>query len=430
MSASNSVPVASCFQAMPAGTVPTCASMSVSLGVPVNTVNTLEQMGGVTSAGHVRNGTCIESAAVCGNGMEQVRNVFASGNGETYSFDGDLNLLPKYDGAKKGLAARLWLKSMEKVWTLYRLKEKQMVPLTRFLCTGLAREWTGIQPDDQSWEQFKDAFLNEWGRVNEERVFIEMLNHHQGTASVGEYAVTMQRYFLQLDITPQRQKDYFVKNLRMGLRESVFASRPETLSAAIESAHEAERMFSSLSRDRRDMGREVQHLGKEVAQLFSMQRSSQHKRASDRRKAHDSFAGEEVQQARMVKRRTPPRCLCCDDKGHTFYDFKNTPKFSLNTCCRYWRKHRSNCPQGKAYVQKEDNFHKADIETSSLSLAWFAEDADAASGDAHLWEEPGFTDKQKTQIQSLTGIACRNIRKVRRKVRPELINSSLCRRKI
>jgi hypothetical protein len=206
MSASNSVPVASCFQAMPAGTVPTCASMSVSLGVPVNTVNTLEQMGGVTSAGHVRNGTCIESAAVCGNGMEQVRNVFASGNGETYSFDGDLNLLPKYDGAKKGLAARLWLKSMEKVWTLYRLKEKQMVPLTQFLCTGLAREWTGIQPDDQSWEQFKDAFLNEWGRVNEERVFIEMLNHHQGTASVGEYAVTMQRYFLQLDITPQRQR--------------------------------------------------------------------------------------------------------------------------------------------------------------------------------------------------------------------------------
>jgi hypothetical protein len=121
----------------------------------------------------------------------------------------------------------------------------------------------------------------------------------------------------------------------MGLRESVFASRPETLSAAIESAHEAERMFSSLSSDRRDMGREVQHLGKEVAQLFSMQRSSQHKRASDRRKAHDSFAGEEVQQARMVKRRTPPRCLRCDEKGHTFYDCENTPKFSFNTCCRY-----------------------------------------------------------------------------------------------
>jgi hypothetical protein len=196
MSALKSVPLASCFQAMPAGTVPTCASMSVSLGVPVKVVNTSEQMGGVTSAGLVRNGTFIESAAVCGNGTEQVWNVFASGDGETYPFDGDLDLLPKYDGAKKGLTARLWLKSMEEVRTLYRLKEKQMVPLTRFLCTGLAREWTGIQPDDQNSEQFKDAFLNEWGRVNGEKIFIEMPNHHQGNASVGEYAVIMQRYFL------------------------------------------------------------------------------------------------------------------------------------------------------------------------------------------------------------------------------------------
>jgi hypothetical protein len=90
-------------------------------------------------------------------------------SGETYSFGGDLNLLPKYDGAKKFLTARLWLKSMEEVRTLYRLKEKQMVPLKRFLCNGLAREWIGIEPDDQRWEQFRDAFLNEWGRVNEDR---------------------------------------------------------------------------------------------------------------------------------------------------------------------------------------------------------------------------------------------------------------------
>jgi hypothetical protein len=268
------------------------------------------------------------------------------------SADINLDIMPKYDGSKKGLHARFWLRRIEDMQTLYSLNGRQLVSVARLLCTGLAHEWTVIQPDDQSWGQFKDAFLNEWGRVNEERVFIEMLNHHQGTASVGEYAATMQRYFLQLDITPQRQKNYFVKNLRMGLRESVFASRPETLSAAIESAHEAERMFSSLSDDRRDMGREVQHLGKEVAQLFSMQRSSQHKRASDKRKAHDSFAGEEVQQARMVKRRTPPRCLRCDEKGHTFYDCKNTPKFSFNTCCSYWRKHRSNCPQGNLTFRK------------------------------------------------------------------------------
>jgi hypothetical protein len=59
MSTSKSVSVASCFQAIPAVTVPTCASMSVSLGVPVDTVNASGQIGGVTCAGHVRNGTCI-----------------------------------------------------------------------------------------------------------------------------------------------------------------------------------------------------------------------------------------------------------------------------------------------------------------------------------------------------------------------------------
>jgi hypothetical protein len=119
--------------------------------------------------------------------------------------------------------------------------------MARLLCARLAHEWTVIQPDDQSWGQFKNAFLNKWGRVNDEKVFIKMLNHHQGNATVGEYAVTMQRYFLQLEITSQRQRDYVVKNLRMGLQESVFANHHESLSAAIESAHEAERMFNSLS---------------------------------------------------------------------------------------------------------------------------------------------------------------------------------------
>jgi hypothetical protein len=162
-----------------------------------------------------------------------------------------------------------------------------------------------------------------------------MLNHHHGNASVRENAVTMQRYFLQLDIPHQRQKDYLVKNLRMGFRESVFAIRPETLSTAIKTAHKAERMFNSLSGDWRSTGREIAHLEKEVAQLFSMLQTGQSKRASNKRQVQDSFAGEEVQQARTVKRRTPPRCLRCDEKGHTFYDCKNTPKFTFHTCCRY-----------------------------------------------------------------------------------------------
>jgi hypothetical protein len=48
---------------------------------------------------------------------------------------------------------------MEEVRTLYRLKEKQMVPLTRFLYTGLAREWISIQSDGQNWDEFKNAFF-------------------------------------------------------------------------------------------------------------------------------------------------------------------------------------------------------------------------------------------------------------------------------
>jgi hypothetical protein len=121
------------------------------------------------------------------------------------SADINLDIMPKYDGSKKGLHARFWLRRIDDMQTLCSLNGRQLVSVARLLCTGLAHEWTVIQPDDQSWGQFKDAFLNEWGRVNEEKVFIEMLNHHQGNASVGEYAVTMQRYFCSW--TPSHLRD-------------------------------------------------------------------------------------------------------------------------------------------------------------------------------------------------------------------------------
>jgi hypothetical protein len=63
---------------------------------------------------------------------------------------------------------------------------------------------------------------------------MEMIDHFQGEASVGEYATTMQRYSKQLEgVSPQRQMGYFVKNLNMGLRESTFAGHPKNLSEAI-----------------------------------------------------------------------------------------------------------------------------------------------------------------------------------------------------
>jgi hypothetical protein len=132
-----------------------------------------------------------------------------------------------------------------------------MIPVARFLCTGQAREWVEIQPDDQTWEQFKTAFLRKYGEKNQYQLLMEMINHSQEEASVGEYATTMQRYFKQLEgISPQRQMSYFVKNLNMGLRESTFAGHPKNLSEAKELARDAENMYISLP-GQQNMGKQV-----------------------------------------------------------------------------------------------------------------------------------------------------------------------------
>jgi hypothetical protein len=96
---------------------------------------------------------------------------------------------------------------------------------------------------------------------------MEMINHSQGEASVGEYATTMQRYFKQLKgISPQRQMSYFVKNLNMGLWESTFAGHPKNLSEAIELARDAENMYISLL-DQQNMGKQVSSLQRSVQDL-------------------------------------------------------------------------------------------------------------------------------------------------------------------
>jgi hypothetical protein len=70
-----------------------------------------------------------------------------------------------------------------------------MIPVARFVCTGQAREWVEIEPDDQTWTQFKTAFLREYGEKDQNQLLMEMINHSQGEASFEKYATTMQRYF-------------------------------------------------------------------------------------------------------------------------------------------------------------------------------------------------------------------------------------------
>jgi hypothetical protein len=109
-----------------------------------------------------------------------------------------LQHLPKFDGTRKGLEAKTWIADLVQSNTLYGLSDSQMIPVARFLCTGQAREWVEIQLEDQTWEQFKTAFLREYRAKNQDQLLMEMMNHFQGKASVGEYATTMQRYFRQL----------------------------------------------------------------------------------------------------------------------------------------------------------------------------------------------------------------------------------------
>jgi hypothetical protein len=155
-----------------------------------------------------------------------------------------LQHLLKFDGTRKGLEAKAWIVDLVHSKTLYGLSNSQMILMARFLCTGQAREWVEIQLNDQTWEQFKIAFLREYGEKNQDQLLKEMINHSQGEASVGEYATTMQRYFKQLEgISPQRQMSYFVKNLNMGLRECTFVGHPKNLSEALELARDAENIY-------------------------------------------------------------------------------------------------------------------------------------------------------------------------------------------
>jgi hypothetical protein len=249
-----------------------------------------------------------------------------------------LQHLSKFDGTRKGLGAKTWIEDLVHSKTLYGLLDSQMIPVARFLCTGQAREWVKIQPDNQTWEQFKTAFLREYGEKNRDQLLMEMINHSQEEASVQEYSTTMQRYFKQLESTsPQRQMSYFVGNLNMGLWESTFAGHPKNLSEAIELARGKENMYISLP-GQQNMGKQVSSLQRSVQDLWSAQRAGGI-RVNLMNPAMNSAPTGSNNQIGSVGQlvNTPVQdrpCPACDEMVHIPRHCRN-PKNQYFSCCKF-----------------------------------------------------------------------------------------------
>jgi hypothetical protein len=233
-----------------------------------------------------------------------------------------------------------------------------MIPVARFLCTGQAREWVEIQPDNQTWEQFKSAFLREYGAKNQDQLLMEMINHFQGEASVGEYATTMQRYFKQLEgISPQRQMSYFVKNLNMGLQESTFAGHPKNLSEAKELARDAEKMYISLP-GQQNISKQVSSLQRSVQDLWSAQRAggtrvnAMNPMMSNVPAGGNNQNGNIGQGVNTLVQERP--CPACDEMGHIPRDCRNR-KNQYFPCCKFWKRHRFECPQNNNPLPIQNN---------------------------------------------------------------------------
>lgn len=236
-----------------------------------------------------------------------------------------LNQMPKYDGSEKGLAATSWLIDLEQMRPLYNLQDVQLVALARCSLTGKARSWTETQPFNQTWDQFKKAFCREWGERNQEKLFVEMLNHIQGESSVGEYATDMCRFFMQLEVSAEKQREYFVKNLRPGIKESTFSRNPVTLADAVEVAREAENMYYTVSGKRDEPGTEVKEIKRKV-EMLALQKAN---------------TSNPSPQSSPFSAGRPPRCPKCLQEGHAIPRFcTNEPKVPFLSCCNYWGRHR------------------------------------------------------------------------------------------
>jgi hypothetical protein len=260
-----------------------------------------------------------------------------------------LQHIPKFDGTRKRLGAKTRIADLVQSKTLYGLLDSQMIPVATFLCTEQARKWVKIQPDDKTWEQFKTAFLREYGEKNQDQLLMEMRNHSQGEASVGEYATTMQRYLKQLDgISPQRQMSYFVKNLNMGLRKSTFAGHPKNLSEAIELARDAENMYISLLGQQK-MGKQVSSLQRFVHNLWSAQRAGGIRTNAMNPAMNSAATGinnqiENVGQGVNTPVQDRP-CPACDEMGHIPLGIAGIGGIGTSLAASFGRSIGSNVPR-------------------------------------------------------------------------------------
>jgi hypothetical protein len=200
------------------------------------------------------------------------------------------------------------------------MSESQMIPAARFSCTDQAREWAEIQPDNQTWAQFITAFLQEYGDKNQDQLRMEMLAFQQNDLSVGEYATVMQRFYKQIDgITPEQQVHYFIRNLRLGLREGIFAGQPATLSDAISMARKAEYLFTSFFEKQPEIGREVAQLKKMTADSYLAHKQSHcnsaNASASQPASAPQNQSNEKSQGGKLLDGQFL-FCPRCDEIGH------------------------------------------------------------------------------------------------------------------
>lgn len=156
-----------------------------------------------------------------------------------------------------------------------------------------------------------------------------MLDHQQGESSVGEYATDMCRYFMQADVSADKQREYFVKNLRPGIKESTFSRNSVTLADAVEVAREVENIYCTVSGKRNEPGTEVKEIKKKV-EMLALQKAS--------------ISATNLESLSFPASR-PPRCPKCLQEGHAIPRLcTNEPKVPLLSCCNYWGRHRPGGP--------------------------------------------------------------------------------------
>lgn len=296
--------------------------------------------------------------------------------------------LPKFNGKNKGLSAKSWLRDLEQIRLLYSLSENQMIPAARFSCVEQAREWAEIQPEEQTWDEFKVAFLHEYGDRNQDQLRMDMLAFQQNDLSVSEYATAMQRYFRQIDGIPvEQQIRYFIRGLRLGLREGIFAGQPTTLSDAISMARKAEDLFTSFPEQQPEIGREVAQLKKLTHDLYLAQRQAGRNpnpsQAPPPAHPHPQPQRNDNRRDNDLPNGHIPYCPRCDEPGHTPRNCSNPAKNPYHSCCNFWKHHRDNCPNHPNRFAASNYMESAEFNSEPLPPLEPVSDVELESNPAH-----------------------------------------------